>query len=373
MSHLTAAKKVLRFANIYGKHRTLFKVAGRSRVGIPLVWRSHPSPDVALIGCGQYGFATLGYFLTRRYGRRLRWCYDVDVKAAKTCSKALGIGRVASSPDEIMADPNVSFVYIASNHASHTDYAVDALNAGKDVYIEKPVAVSLEQLSRLQAAVLRNDSRIFAGYNRPFSGAIQYLRSMLPESPAGGVSLSCFVSGHRIPKNHWYREPQEGTRICGNAGHWIDLLVHVLAWRGLPDIFSMQLLSGDPDESDDNFSLSISSNHGDVFSLMLTSRCEPFEGINETINFQQGDVIAKIDDFRSMTIWRNNFIAKKRFKPKDVGHRDGTLQPFEGRRGRDWQEILVSTLLMLRIADMVRSGRASDRLSVQDELAHIGH
>ena len=88
---------------------------------------------------------------------------------------------------------------------------------------------------------------------------------------------------------------------------------------------------------------------------MLSSRTEPFEGINETINIQCDDVIAKIDDFRKLTIWKNDYFFKKKYFPKDVGHRKSVNQPW-GKFKRDWHEVELSTLLMLHIKDMVENG-----------------
>lgn len=363
-------RKAWRFLTIYGVGRTLFKILGRTRRSIPLPDR-YENPDIGLIGGGQFGVATLGYFLIRRFGRRFRWIYDIDPVTAQSAAKVLGAENVAESAEKILTDPKTSHVYIASNHASHTDYAIAALEAGKTVYVEKPVSVSFAQFRGLDRAARRAPGRLFVGYNRPFSTAIRALRDVVDEVPKGGLSLNCFVSGHVLAPDHWYRDPTEGTRICGNAGHWIDLFVHLIASRDLPEIFRIQLLSADPAEADDNFMLSIATDHGDIFSLMLTARSEPFEGINETICFQQGEVIAKIHDFRRMTVWKGPRLRRWRFWPKDAGHKRAALQPFIRGEGRDWEEIRLSTLLMLHIAEMVRTGVCETRLSRAEALAEL--
>jgi len=94
----------------------------------------------------------------------------------------------------------------------------------------------------------------------------------------------------------------------------------------------------------------------DLVVIVLTARCEPFEGINETINFQMGNVIGKIDDFRAMSIWNEAQRIQKRYWPKDVGHEAALQQPYEDMMQRNWTEVVNSTLLMLKITDMVRSG-----------------
>lgn len=359
-------RKAIRFLRIYGPMRTLYKVIGRTRIALPLVWRRHPAPDIAMVGCGQFAFATIGYFISRRFGARFRWCFDIQQASAKSFRKAFRVSEIAQCSSDWLTDRDTRIVYIASNHYSHTDYACAALSGGKDVYLEKPIAVTWAQLVQLDRAVRLGPGTIYSGYNRPFSRAIRSLKEKMPISPDAGFSICCFVSGHLIAADNWYRHPLEGTRICGNAGHWIDLFLHILNWRDLPAIYRISLISADPNEADDNFSLSIATDKGDIFSLMLTARSEPFEGVNETLNLQHGSTICKIDDFRTMSLWRGHKLQKERFWPKDVGHRTAILQPFDQTGARDWGEVVQSTILMLHIRDMILKGEKDSMLSMPD-------
>ncbi len=360
----TAFRKLLRFAATYGPRRALTKTFGRLRKGY---WR-RPSargrgPGIGLIGCGQFAFSTIAHFV--RGKARIVACYDTDVTAAASLARMYGVSRVSNSADELIADPAIQVVYIASNHASHADYAKAVLGAGKRVYVEKPIAVSHEQLQTLSGAYRGRRNDIFAGYNRPFSQAIKDIRARLPV-PTGPLTLGCFVSGHRLPPDHWYRYPDEGTRICGNVGHWLDLAVHILSWRDVPDLWKISIAWSDERYRDDDIAVTLVSERGDLISIVLTARSEPFEGINETINLQWDGVIAKIDDFRSMTIWDNDRRHRHTYWPKDVGHRRAVLQPF-GDAHRNWREVELSTLLMLRIAEMVLSGKQSAEMSFANE------
>jgi predicted dehydrogenase len=171
----------------------------------------------------------------------------------------------------------------------------------------------------------------------------------------GQFTLNCYISAHDLPDDHWYHNPKEGTRICGNVGHWIDLMVHVYNWRNyLPEKFTVQIAYSDLKETDNNITISITTPDGDLTSITISSRSEPFEGINETINFQYDTLIAKIDDFRRMTVWNDDKLDKKRYWPKDVGHKRSVMQPFRDDN-RDLNEVIASTELMLHITEMVRN------------------
>lgn len=367
-----ALRKLLRFTAIYGPGRTLFKAAGRMRVAVPAVALRRPERSVGLIGCGQFGFATISYFLQRRFGSVLAACYDVDPAAAHSLARAMRVPAVCDSVEALLGTPGLRTVYIASNHASHADQAARALDRGLDVYVEKPIAVDEEQLTRLLRARRRAAGRLFAGYNRPYSGAVRDLRRAMTIRPQEGLTIECFVSGHRLGPDHWYRRPEEGTRICGNLGHWLDLMVHVLHLRGLPRHLDVAATWADDAEPDDNLHVAMRSDLGDLLGVTLTSRCEPFEGIRESIHLQHGDTIAEIEDFRRLHIRQGARLTRRRYWPKDVGHRAAILQPFApAGEIREFGEVELSTLLMLHVADMVRSGRRESTFSFDDARAWL--
>lgn len=162
-----------------------------------------------------------------------------------------------------------------------------------------------------------------------------------------------FVSGHKIPEDNWSRNKEEGTRICGNIGHWVDASIHILNQIGLPKTLTVSLNASSKQEIDDNLNLTFVSEIVDLITIILTSRSEPFERINESINFQHDDIIAKIDDFRRLTIWKNDELFKERYFRKDVGHKDAIYQPFCETNKRDFNEIKISTLLMLETKEAV--------------------
>lgn len=369
--------KLYRFTRIYGPVRTWFKLAGRARarLGIlrPLIIPH--AANVGVIGCGQFAFATIGYCIGRGYVTPFVDCFDIESDKQVSFADFYRISVSSSTALDLISNSRVKYVYIASNHASHATYAVQSLEAGKTVYIEKPVAVTYEQLACLLAAIKKSSGKVYAGYNRPFSPAVKILKSHVMRRASRDhyqpVTLNCFISGHLIAETHWYRRPSEGSRICGNVGHWLDLAVHLLEWEFLADSWNIRLSFSNNETRDDDLSIAMTSANKDLINIVLTSRSEPFEGINETINFQKGDIICKIDDFRSMTLWEGPRISKYRFWPKDVGHNAALRQPFQKKLCREWDEVVKSTLLMLFIADMVRSGVECAKFSFESDFANL--
>jgi len=368
MYKLKRLYRVYRYVKIYGFLRTLTKVLGRTRpkfkfwLILKFPFYSTKGKRVGLVGCGQHAFSSIAYYLSISTNAKISFALDVDKKASSSLSYAFNAEDVENDyfPDKhYIAIPEL--IYISSNHASHADYAIQYLEYGCDIFIEKPIAINREQFDRLKQAIQNSNANIYTGYNRPHSESISIIKKNVfnAELP---FTLSCFISGHFISDDHWYRDPSEGSRVVANLGHWIDLSVHVMFWsKTLPKHLDILISYSNFKTPSDNVVVSLSSSKHDLISMTFTSRSEPFEGVNETINFQQGDLTAKIDDFRSTKVWKGDSYEKHTHWPKNNGHKAAVLQPFGTVNKREWEEVQLSTELMLHIEGMVKSCETQSR------------
>jgi len=352
--------KFVRYVRIYGFRRTLVKSFGRISSDRNLKKTSTKTPkvnnkmNIGIIGCGQFAVSTIGYFLKKKRGNCIKGCYDLLEKNSHKFAFLYNIPIVYSDANELINDKGINFVYIASNHYSHCDYAIRCLKNGKTIYVEKPVVVNRDQFVLLKKELEEKPDNFYCGYNRPHSPAVKRINRIVKDYHKP-FTLSCFVFGHNIPKDNWYRDPIEGTRVCGNLGHWIDLAMHLLFWREqCPKYLKISIAYSDLAVPDDNISLCMVSDKGDLISIILTSRNEPFEGIMEDISLQWGEVNAKICDFRKLYIWKNEKYIFKNFFHKDVGHCNSVMQPFSPQK-RNVDEVIYSTDLMLFIKEMALS------------------
>jgi predicted dehydrogenase len=355
-------QKIIRYIFIYGFGRTIVKALGRARpkfrvwlfLNFPRYLRN--GKTVGIIGCGQHSFSSIAFFLSTSTQSKIQFALDTNKEASASFALAYNTKDISSSYNSNKERIEVpDLIYISSNHASHTEYAIDFLKRGADVFIEKPISINEQQINMLSKAVNDSKNKVYVGYNRPHSPSIALIKKYKTDQDLP-LTLSCFITGHFIPEDHWYRNSAEGTRIVANLGHWIDLSAHMLLWRErIADKLNISISYSNINTPSDNINVNITSPFGDLISLTFTSRSEPFEGVNETINFQQGDLIAKIDDFRTTKIWKNSFFKKFTHWPKNNGHKKTVLQPFNNSKLRNWQEIEFSTRLMLYIESMVIS------------------
>jgi predicted dehydrogenase len=361
-------QRVWRSIKMWGVHRTYAKTLNRLSIGISPVFSWVPrTRDIVLVGCGQFGLTTASFFMSKKLGNRFLGCYDIDEMQSRRAQDNYGYKFCAESFEDLLDLEGAKFLFVASNHASHTSQTIAGLNKGMKVHVEKPISVSWDQLADLCKAVKGKEDLLFVGYNRPFAKATQILREKL-SSHDHPFTIQYFIAGHAIAGDHWYYDPKEGTRICGNVGHWIDLTVHLLSQSRLADRWNISLICSDDELREENFSLSMSSDKGDLVTMTFTARGEPFDGVSESINLQHGNVMAKIEDYQTMKLWDKNKFKQYRFWPKDVGHKTSVVQMFEKnpRYQRPWSEVLLSTMLMLHITDMVKSNINTSTFSFSD-------
>ena len=145
--------KLVRYIRIYGIVRAIIKAAGRTRIKFPfwlfllLLNPSRNGRKVGIIGCGQFSYSVIAYYLTTCSNSKLKWCFDINRSASKSLASAYGIKKCLEEENHLnnsMVD--VDIVYIASSHSSHTPYAIKYLRSGCDVYVEKPITLNIIRL-----------------------------------------------------------------------------------------------------------------------------------------------------------------------------------------------------------------------------------
>ena len=138
--------------------------------------------NIALIGCGNFAFSNIAYYLHKLNPKFLRAAFDIQASRSLSLCNLYRGAYAVDNWREILADPQVKTVFIASNHASYAEYAVAAIDAGKHVHIEKPHVVSEGQLKLLTEAIRRHpEVKVFLGFNRPRSYLFCRLQDFLKQ------------------------------------------------------------------------------------------------------------------------------------------------------------------------------------------------
>jgi predicted dehydrogenase len=362
-------KKVIRYCRLYGPMLTATKIQGQ--IHLRRTYSCLPNnarvagvkQTVGIIGCGNFAYSTIAYWLARR-GRVLRGVMDVDLNRAASLYERWGASYYTGNADDILGDDSIRLIYIASNHASHADYAVAALKANKSVYIEKPHVVSYEQLEKLVEELKRSQGKVFLGFNRPHSRFGRIIHEVL-SCENGPAVMSWFVTGHLIPPDHWYMKPGEGGRILGNVCHWIDFLVRLAT----PDMYPVEINPTRVERADCNVSVAYRFADGTLATIMFSEKEYAFEGVREQFCAHKGNALVRMSDFETMTVVVGDRVKRYRNWHRDQGHADSILDCYDNvNQNRPYDRAATAShvwntgLLMLKTKEALER---NSRLTVQ--------
>lgn len=295
-------RKVLRYIRLYGFKRTLVKVRGQYHM--KKSYAEHPklkgnsAGHVGLLGCGNFAFSAIAYYLRKNFGNVIRGAMDVDLNRAISLSEQYNADYYTDDAKKIIDDPEIDLVYIASNHATHAEYAIECLEAGKSVHIEKPHVVHEDQLVRLCQAMQESTGRVGLGFNRPNSKIGKTIKNYLAEQD-GAMMLNWFVAGHEIDPGHWYFDEQEGGRILGNLCHWTDFIYQMVPEENR---YPIVINPTRAERSDCDIAVTYVFGDGSIAIITFSAKGHTFEGVRESFSAHRGNALMAMSDFKSLTV-----------------------------------------------------------------------
>jgi predicted dehydrogenase/threonine dehydrogenase-like Zn-dependent dehydrogenase len=273
---------------------------------------------VGFLGAGNFATATLLPALKADPRFVPRGVYTPSGLSARDVAERNAFAFCAGSPDEVVRDSETRAVVIATRHASHVALAVQALSAGKVVFVEKPLAMTEAQLDELVAAQRESHGLLTVGFNRRFAPHVRKMVALLARrsSPANIVLR---VNAGAISPTHWIQRPEEGGgRIVGELCHFVDLAA-CLAGAAPSQVFALSADPRRPPLLADDLSVLLSFADGSVATVVYTAAGDiayPKERIEV---FCEGKVMAS-DDFKRLSLTQGGRTQTSRPQQADKGH-----------------------------------------------------
>ena len=171
--------------------------------------------------------------------------------SSEVLAKNFKIKNKYQTEDEIFESDEIDAVFVLTQHFNHADLVIKSINSGKAVYVEKPLALKVDDITRIEEAMYNaEDPKIFLGFNRRFSNASQFIKEKLNGSPANALNFRFSVP--KLERDHWTNIKEiGGGRIVGEAIHAIDLGTYF--FDSLPqNISSHSPIDKELDEAHDN-------------------------------------------------------------------------------------------------------------------------
>lgn len=261
--------------------------------------------NYALVGAGAFGQSMLVPNLAKSGDKFfLRGVVSRDAIRGGNFARQNSCSLFASNIDGALQSDEIDMVVIATRHNEHAEQTVAAIKAGKHVFVEKPIALSWDELGKVETAynACPNDKKpiVMVGFNRRFSPALQRIAKELA-SRQGPIMVNYRLNGGYIPKESWIQDEQGGGRNIGEACHMYDCF-RFLARSPVKDISAHAIATANtPYMKNDNFVATLTYEDGSVCNLIYTA-VGPKKGMpKERIEvFADGDAYV-VDDFKVLT------------------------------------------------------------------------
>ncbi|MDH2388462.1 bi-domain-containing oxidoreductase [Streptomyces sp. HNM0663] len=186
--------------------------------------RAAKSPvRLAFVGAGNYASSMLLPHLAQRDGVTLSTVVTTTALSAANAQRKFGFAEATTDLDAVLGDKSIDAVFVVTRHSSHAELTRKALLAGKTVFVEKPLALTEDELAGVLAAVEESgNDRLQVGFNRRFAPLLLEARKQFG-ARTGPASLRYLVNAGRLEHGSWYlRQGAEGSRFAGEGGHFID-------------------------------------------------------------------------------------------------------------------------------------------------------
>ena len=278
--------------------------------------------NYALVGAGAFGTAMLVPQMKKRNDRFfLKDVVSRNQVQGGNFARENQVEILTSNLDDVLKDSSIDLVVIATRHHEHAEQVTRALEAGKHVFVEKPLAIDWAGLDQVTKAYREHPgSMLMVGFNRRFSPAVLAVRDLVANRRAPLVIEYRLNAGY-LPLDHWVHGAQGGGRNVGEACHMYDVFRSLTGSR----VRGIDAASIDPGQlpyrRDDNFSATLTYEDGSLAHLIYTA-LGPKTGLGkERIEvFCDGETYV-VDDFKKLTrgsdgnvIWQSGEIDKGHFE-----------------------------------------------------------
>jgi predicted dehydrogenase len=322
---------------------------------------------VGVLGAGNFARLVLLPELKRLANFRLAAIGSAGGVSAAHVGRKLGFEAAVSEEDEIFSDPAIDVVFSLTRHDQHAGHVLKAIQAGKPIFVEKPLCRTQDELQTIEDAIQEAGSAaplVMVGFNRRFSPAAVQVQEFF-QTVRAPRTISIRFNAGAAPPEEWIQQGEiGGGRIVGEACHAIDLATYL---AGSPPVRVFAESIGGPEApeiTDDQCFITLRHANGSVSSVAYLAggdRALP----KERIEVFGGGRAAVIDDFRSVTTSQGGKVRTRKLRRQDKGHQ-AEIEAFAravttgGPPPIPWSEIRAVTLASFLAVQSLREGTPLD-------------
>ena len=338
---------LLKYSSHNEKGKTLFQIKktplnsiNTGFIGAGSFAQSYLIPNVKSFGASLDGVVTTRGITSKNVADKFKFNY---------CS---------TEPDDILHDKNINTVFIATPHSSHADLTIKALETGKNVFVEKPLAIDIDQLNSVIKAKNKFHQPLMVGFNRRFAPISRSIKNEF-KNVSEPLVVNIRVNAGIIPKNHWIQNLEiGGGRIVGEMCHFIDLMQYFTDSEPVK-VFAESISTDNSQiKAIDNIAIVIKFSNGSVGNLIYLANGDKSMPKEKIEVFGAGNA-GMINDFRDGMFFRNGKIT--RMKSSGKGHKE-EIEAFLNAllKGEEspvsFRSVCLTTLTTLKVLDSLYTG-----------------
>lgn len=267
---------------------------------------------VGFIGAGNYASSMLLPHLATNEAVDLHKVVTTSALSAANARRKFGFATASTDLDELIDDDTIDAIFVVTRHSTHAELTNRALRAGKAVFVEKPLALTQDELnSVLETIEETGNDRLQVGFNRRFAPLLNEARIKFGRR-IGPASIRYLVNAGRLDGNSWYTQDAEGTRFAGEGGHFID----TVSWLVGDDPNSVYAVAT-PSQKDLHTVLRYPDGSTATITY-ATNGSSQFQ--KETIDLTADGKVLRFDDFaRAAVFGRKKWASSRIPKGRDKG------------------------------------------------------
>ncbi|MGD0602601.1 MAG: bi-domain-containing oxidoreductase [Streptosporangiaceae bacterium] len=311
---------------------------------------------IGFIGAGNYASAMLLPHLARLEKAHLAHVATTRSLSAVNAQRRFEFATASTNADAVFEDADLAAIFIVTRHHSHADMVCRALETGKAVFVEKPLALTRDQVDRVVEVIAKTgNDRLMVGFNRRFAPLLTQMRSQFGSAASSSVTRY-LVNAGPLAADSWYgNDALEGSRFIGEGGHFIDTLSW---WAGsLPaEVYAVK----GPEKDDVQVTVRFENGSSGAISYVTggNSRYQ-----KETLDAAAGGRNARLDNFRKATVWSGRRPSTMRSRGgQDKGQRAELTQFVEAiltgaPMPTPVESLIATTRATIAVSESLMSGR----------------
>jgi len=332
--------------------------------------------SIGFIGAGSYAQGNLMPNIPKNKNVILKGVMTAGSTGSRSAGERFGFEFCTSNPDDIIENESINTVFIATRHDSHARYVKQALKAGKNVFVEKPLCLTEAELSQivdllngsnLNKSLSKNTSQhiddltnqpiLMVGYNRRFSPLTKMIKERFGDGP---MAMAYRVNAGSISADSWIQDTEiGGGRIIGEVCHFVDFLTYM---NGSPPVSLYAAAMKSPNNLHDTINVSLCFGNGSIGTISYFANGDKSMPKEKVEIFANG-CAAILDDFKRLTIHSNGKKKDKKLLRQDKGQKEEIrifIEAVQNGTGMPipFEEIHSASMVTFKTIESIRTGRS---------------